>query len=513
VNSLILFEDEHLLAINKPSGINTHKPDRFAQDGIHEWLTKREPHWRNLSVLHRLDKDTSGVILFGKTQRANQSLAQQFESHRVVKLYVLLSTARPPRAQLRAQSEDAVTEFELARKQGDNFLVWARPVTGKTHQVRRHAAENGFPILGDAQYGGRPAPRLMLHAQSLAFAHPESGLTVTVEAPIPQTFTELDALVAAREFRSLLFDEQTNVFRLINGAADGFHDAQVDAYAGRLLVRWQSEEAANTQRAQLIDGLRSRWECNAIFEQFATKQTRTKPTIVWTRHDGGVAETAGSQPYPILENGMKFLARFDEGFSTGIFLDQRENRRRLLRMNLTDKTVLNCFAYTCAFSVVAARAGATLTSLDLSKSFLDWGRENFRVNRMDPDAHDFVYGDVFDWLKRFAKRGRTWDVVLLDPPTFSTTKKGRAFRAAQDYMALARQAIPLVARGGTLFCSTNQHALAAQKFESILRESVRHSGRMLAAVEYETQPFDFRVAMGERPYLKTFWLRLDEASK
>jgi 23S rRNA (cytosine1962-C5)-methyltransferase len=85
VNGLILFEDDHLLVVNKPSGINTHKPDRFTPDGIHEWLTKRELRWRNLSILQRLDKDTSGVMVFGKTARANQSLAKQFESHTVEK--------------------------------------------------------------------------------------------------------------------------------------------------------------------------------------------------------------------------------------------------------------------------------------------------------------------------------------------------------------------------------------------------------------------------------------------
>src|SRR5260221_11202517 len=90
VNGLILFEDDHLLVVNKPSGINTHKPDRHAPDGIHEWLTKREPRWRNLSILQRLDKDTSGVMVFGKTREANQSLDNQFERQTMQKSYLLL---------------------------------------------------------------------------------------------------------------------------------------------------------------------------------------------------------------------------------------------------------------------------------------------------------------------------------------------------------------------------------------------------------------------------------------
>jgi 23S rRNA (cytosine1962-C5)-methyltransferase len=207
----------------------------------------------------------------------------------------------------------------------------------------------------------------------------------------------------------------------------------------------------------------------------------------------------------IRENGLKFVIRFGEGLSTGIFLDQRENRRRLLTMKLTGKSVLNCFAYTCAFSVAAAKAGATVTSVDLSKNYLDWGRENFRANDLDPATHDFVSGDVFEWLRRFVKRGQTWDVVMLDPPTFSTTKKGRAFRAERDYEELEALAMPLVKPGGTLFCSTNQRTLAADEFEATLQRAAKRAGRAIESLEFETLPFDFRVAAGERPYLKTLW--------
>ena len=109
MNGLILFEDDHLLVVNKPSGINTHKPDRFAPDGIHEWLPKREARWRTLSILQRLDKDTSGVIVFGKTREANQSLSRQFEQHKVEKIYLLLSASRPTRTKFWEKSPNAVT--------------------------------------------------------------------------------------------------------------------------------------------------------------------------------------------------------------------------------------------------------------------------------------------------------------------------------------------------------------------------------------------------------------------
>jgi 23S rRNA (cytosine1962-C5)-methyltransferase len=499
VSGVILFEDDHLLVVNKPSGINTHKPDRFAPDGIHEWLTKREPRWRNLSILQRLDKDTSGVMVFGKTQRANQSLAKQFESHVVEKTYLLLSSSRPTRMKFCAKSPNAATEFEFVQPHGDYFLVQARPFTGKTHQIRRHAADNGFPILGDAQYGGMPAPRLMLHAHRLGFKHPATSGRVSFEASVPRAFDEIDPVITAIEFREPFFAEQTNAFRLISGEADGLPDVIVDSYAGTLLVQWQTETAAEKGR-ELIGRLRDECAAPVIYEQVVTKQKRTAPRLVRGEESG--------QRASIRESGVAFLINFGEGLATGIFLDQRENRRRLLTMSLQDKTVLNTFAYTCAFSVAAAKAGAVTTSVDLSKKYLEWGKDNFRANDLDPAGHEFVFGDAFEWLKRFAKRGQRWDAVILDPPTFSSTKKGRVFQAARDYEELVALAIPAVAPEGWLLCSTNQRTLEAEQFEKCIRQAAHRCGRIIQSLEFETLPFDFRVATKEQPYLKTFWAKL-----
>jgi len=493
LSALILFEDEHLLVAHKPSGVNTHKPDRFAPDGLHEWLEK---HGRKLSILQRLDKDTSGVIIFGKTRLANQSLSRQFESHRVEKRYWLLTTSRPTRQRFHATSPGAETEFEFQRAHGPYFLIQARPLTGKTHQIRKHAAANGFPIVGDAEYGGAPAPRLMLHAYSLSLEHPSTQEIVHFQASVPRAFDDGDPLVAACEFRELLFDEDTNAFRWMSSAADGIPGVIVDSYAGNLLAQWQTEavDAALYERLPSVP----------VYEQICTKQKRTSPQSI----RGALPER-----FAVRENGLTFLVSFGEGLSPGIFLDQRENRRRLLTMNLTGQTVLNCFAYTGAFSVAAARSGAVTTSVDLSRNYLAWGQANFAANGLDPGAHAFVAGDVFEWLRRFAQRRQTWNIVILDPPTFSTSKHGRAFQAERDYGALASLAMPLVTRGGRLLCSTNQRTLAPEHFEAMLQQAARACGRTIASAEFETQPWDFRVVTGEHPYLKTFWLQMDGGSR
>src|SRR5207247_1482992 len=137
------------------------------------------------------------------------------------------------------------------------------------------------------KYGGEPAPRLMLHAHRIGL---EEG---TFEASVPAVFDDVDALVAAREYRQLLFDENTNAYRLINGAADGFRAVVVDWYDGRALVQWQTERRSG----ELVSALPAK----AVYEQFVTKQKRTKLPVI--------------ERFPIRENGLTFLVGFGEGLS------------------------------------------------------------------------------------------------------------------------------------------------------------------------------------------------------
>ncbi|MBI5393707.1 MAG: class I SAM-dependent methyltransferase [Verrucomicrobia bacterium] len=485
---LVLFEDAHLLAVNKPAGINTHSPGEFAIEGLHEWLQRRRTE--KLAIIHRLDKDTSGVMVFGKSALANRSLTEQFATKTVRKTYLFLTAAAPPNKRMRIATpidgKPTATWFEPAGRRGRLALMRAEPETGRTHQIRIHAAEAGFAVAGDELYEQprSPLPRMMLHAAAIELRHPQSAEPVRFEAPEPASFTSPDWLVAAREMRELMFGPaETNAFRLVSGKADGFPDAIVDRYADRLLVQWYGPPDAN-----LRESLRSA----PVVERAMEKQPS--------------GETASPENrFEIVENGLRFLVSLDAGYSTGIFLDQRENRRRVLAMDLRGKTVLNAFAYTCAFSVAAARAGATVTSLDLSKRYLEWGRDNFRLNGFDPAAHDFIYGDCFDWLARLAKKGRRFDLALLDPPTFSTAKKGGAFRAEKDYAKLVALAEPLVAPGGTLFCSTNARSVTPEQFLA----AVRRGAQRVRTPGFTTQPPDFRVAAGEKPYLKCAWATLD----
>jgi len=507
---LIVFEDEHLLVVNKPAGWNTHAPAPFAGEGLYEWLKNRHPRWSALAIVHRLDKETSGLMVFGKTAAANRSLARQFDQRQVQKKYILLTERKPAFRQLSARSSIvragakyisrpphagaplAETVFSIV---GD--VIEAVPLTGRTHQIRVQAAEHGSPILGDTLYGGAPARRLCLHAAELRFEHPTTGHPLSFS--VPPDFTD-DARRALRE--AIIDPALTDAYRLIHGAADGWPGFYLDRLGEDLLA--QTADALTAPQRQHLEQIKAR----AVYHQRVQRQGRTPPQWLW-----GAPAT---NEILVRENGLRFTLCLDEGSSTGLFLDQRENRRRLKERYIAPEfelppapEVLNAFAYTCGFSVCAAAGGGHVTSLDLSKSYLAWGRRNFALNGLDPSGHDFIFGDAFDWFRRLVKKKHLFDVVVLDPPTFSRSKESGVFQAEKNYGALVDAALPLLKHGGTLLASTNAAAFAPEDFMGAVTESISRAARNVSRWHYAPQPPDFPVERDEPAYLKTVWLRVD----
>ncbi len=524
----VVFEDEQLLVVNKPAGWNTHSPSPFAGEGIFDWLRHREPRWEHLAIIHRLDKETSGVLVFGKTTLANRSLTQQFTDRVVSKTYLLLTdrpvppeplliesaivrsgdryVSRPPHA----GADLAQTRFKLLKPVRGSNHVSAEPLTGRTHQIRVHAAQAGFPILGDSLYGGAPADRVCLHAAEIALRHPATGDLLVFAAPEP--FAEEPRLALREGFVDL---QTTDAFRLSHGASEGCPGCYVDRLGDFLLV--QSERPLTPEQLGTVQGWVRRFGSRGVCLKRLERQVRLTTTE-------GVSPQLllGQEPsaeFVVKENGVRYALSCREGYSVGLFLDQRDNRRRL-RVNHVAagfpgpaspgarSEVLNVFAYTCGFSVCAALAGARVTSVDLSKKYLGWGRRNFALNGLDAEAHEFIAGDALDWLRRLAKKGRAFDAVLLDPPTFSTSKESGRFQAARDYGALVERAIPLVRAGGVLFASTNAATLAPERFLEMVERPIAAAGREVLQRHYAPQPPDFPVSRDEPAYLKTVWLRL-----
>jgi 23S rRNA (cytosine1962-C5)-methyltransferase len=524
----VIFEEEHLLVVNKPAGMNTHAPGPFAGEGIYEWLRHREPRWSRLAIIHRLDKETSGIMVFGKTTAANRSLTEQFTRHEIRKKYHLLTDhpvkpssltvisslvrsgekylSRP----LHAGAGSAETRFQTISSNAGRTLVEAEPVTGRTHQIRVHAASKGFPILGDTLYGGTPNPRVCLHAAELTLQHPATAQSMNFRS---EPDFSADSRQTLRE--SFIDPLETNAWRLIHGAADGWPDWRVDRLGEYLLS--QSEHALNDSQAKTLLQLLNHQGFRGAYHKLLTRQLRR--TSLPQASPQLILNDAAPGQFPIRENGVQFELSFKEGYSVGLFLDQRDNRRRLLVNHIAaDFSVfpngaagaeaLNLFAYTCGFSVCAARSGARVTSIDLSKKYLEWGRRNFALNQLDPARHDFIYGDAFDWLGRLAKKSRAFDLIVLDPPTFSQSRGQGAFQAEKDYGRLMSAALPLLKPNAVLLASTNAAKLAPEKFLASLTAVVHSCHRKILQQHYVPQPPDFPLHRDEPAYLKTVWLRI-----
>jgi 23S rRNA (cytosine1962-C5)-methyltransferase len=174
----------------------------------------------------------------------------------------------------------------------------------------------------------------------------------------------------------------------------------------------------------------------------------------------------------VLEAGVRFGLDFAGGYSAGLFIDQRANRGRLRAEK--PRRVLNTFAYTCSFSVVAALAGAETVSIDLSRRSLARGEQNFARNGLDPKAgHRFIADDVLDVLPRLARRGETFDAIVLDPPTFSRNRSGAAFQVQRDFDRLVLLALEVAAPGAKILLSVNHSEMRVADLERAARSALR----------------------------------------
>lgn len=279
-------------------------------------------------------------------------------------------------------------------------------------------------------------------------------------------------------------DADTTAWRILHDEKAG---VWVDHFDGHWLVQTRDARFPGYLK-EMAKGVAS-----SIYWRPRDRAASTAPERIW-------GETV-SERFPVLENGAKFWIDFDSGYSSGIFLDQRLNRRRVSGNSRKGQRVLNTFAYTGGFSVMAALSGATTTTSDLSKTYLNWTWDNFRINGLDPDEHYGAKGDTFDWLGALAKKGRTFHGIVLDPPTFSRSGK-KTFRTGSNYADLAALAVSVLEPGGWILCCANTHRLRLNQFEKDVFEGIRRRGRSVGSCDSSPMPPEFH---GD-DYLKSLWV-------
>lgn len=311
----------------------------------------------------------------------------------------------------------------------------------------------------------------------------------------------LRAAIALRKRHALLGD--TTAYRLVNAEGDGLPGLTVDRYGDYLMIQLYS--AAWRPHLRLVTAaLEELLTPLGIYEKKRPQNTRELEANSDSKAYGRLlAGTAAPERLEVRENGLTFLVTLGQGLNTGLFLDQRANRRDLMQ-RVAGKRVLNLFAYTGAFSVAAAASGASLvTSVDASPGYTQWNRDNFGINRLNPKRHEFLVGDCLSVLGELAATPQRFDICLMDPPSFSTTSRSR-FTTRGGTSDLVAAALPLLSDGGLLIASSNHQKVDLADYLKELRRGALQAGSDLRVISIFGQPEDFPypVTFPEGRYLK-----------
>ena len=286
--------------------------------------------------------------------------------------------------------------------------------------------------------------------------------------------------------------EQTDAYRLCT-ARDGW----VERFGADVLVSYRLDSAREQLRTEVEEWSRASGQaCERIFARFLPKRNaeRVAPQLIYGDPCLPLQRT-------VSERGVYYAVDFAAGYSAGLFLDQRENRE-FVRRN-APRRLLNCFAYTCSFSVVAAMGGGSTLSIDLSRKSLDRGRDNFALNRLATDQHRFLADDVLRVLPRLARKGETFDTIILDPPTFSRSRTGKSWQVERDFEGLLLSALEVATRDARILLSTNCATLDERALETMARFCLKAS-RRAGNFQPGLRPLDFPRGAGAR----SLWLML-----
>lgn len=313
-----------------------------------------------------------------------------------------------------------------------------------------------------------------------------------------------EQLRSAIDLRSQHADlSDSNAYRLVNAEGDGLPGLTVDKYGDYLMLQLYSA-AWRPHLKMITHVLQELLSPLGIYEKSRPQKTRELEAVSDSKNYGRLlAGKTAPQRLAVRENGLTFLVSLEQGLNTGLFLDQRRNRRDLMQ-RVKGKRVLNLFSYTGAFSVAAAAAGALqVTSVDASANYTDWAKENFTANRLNPKQHECIVGDCLAVLGRLAQSGKNFDVILMDPPSFSTTAKSR-FTTRGGTSDLVAAASPLLVAGGLLITSSNHQKIETAEYLKELRRGALQVGCDLRVISLfgQAEDFPYPVTFPEGRYLK-----------
>lgn len=296
-----------------------------------------------------------------------------------------------------------------------------------------------------------------------------------------QAFFEALFRQAKEKRKSYYQDELTTAFRLFNQEGDGFGGLTVDLYGDYAVFSWYNSYVYQIRQT-----------ISEAFRQVFPEVLGTYEKIRFKGLDYESAHVYGQEApefFTVLENGVLYQVFMNDGLMTGIFLDQHEVRGSLVDGLAMGKSLLNMFSYTAAFSVAAAMGGASqTTSVDLAKRSRELSQAHFQANGISTDDHRFVVMDVFEYFKYAKRKGLTYDVIVLDPPSFARNKK-QTFSVAKDYHKLISQSLEILNPEGIIIASTNAANVSRQKFTEQIDKGF--AGRSYQILNKYGLPADF----------------------
>ena len=296
-----------------------------------------------------------------------------------------------------------------------------------------------------------------------------------------QAFFETLFRQAKEKRKSYYQNELTTAFRLFNQEGDGFGGLTVDLYGDYAVFSWYNSYVYQIRQT-----------ISEAFRQVFPEVLGAYEKIRFKGLDYESAHVYGQEVpefFTVLENGVLYQVFMNDGLMTGIFLDQHEVRGSLVDGLAMGKSLLNMFSYTAAFSVAAAMGGASqTTSVDLAKRSRELSQAHFQANGISTGDHRFIVMDVFEYFKYAKRKGLTYDVIVLDPPSFARNKK-QTFSVAKDYHKLISQSLEILNPGGIIIASTNAANVSRQKFTEQIDKGF--AGRSYKILNKYGLPADF----------------------
>ncbi|HFR3426267.1 TPA: class I SAM-dependent rRNA methyltransferase [Streptococcus suis] len=307
----------------------------------------------------------------------------------------------------------------------------------------------------------------------------------------------------ARQKRHYFYQSDlTTAFRLFNQDGDDFGGLTVDLYDTYAVFSWYNT-FIYSKKDMIITAFQEVFpEVKGAYEKIRFKGLDYESAFLYGQE--------APENFTVLENGVAYQVFMNDGLMTGIFLDQHEVRGSLVDGLAAGKSLLNMFSYTAAFSIAAAIGGAVeTTSVDLAKRSRELSKAHFKVNGVELDHHHFVVMDVFEYFKYAKRKGLTYDVIVLDPPSFARNKK-QTFSVAKDYHKLISQSLEILNPNGVIIASTNAANVTVEKFRQQIEKgfgSQKHG--YLAAYRL---PADFTINKNDESsnYLKVFTIRVEK---